>query len=330
MSSPRQVCLLMAAVLAVGSVGVYSLSAQTTGVPLPSALNPAASLPPVPPIPQPRSPVAIFRELLAMSPVQREISLTNRPPAVRTRILAKVAEYEALPPGERELRLRATELQWYLLPLMRLSPVDRAERLALVPDDLRRLVDSRLGEWDILPPPLQQEFLDNERAVAYFTQVASTNASLAGDSRPLSDPDAARWNGLSDEQRERIANQFKGYFTLPPQEKQKTLDVLSDAERQEMEKTLQTFAQLPPLQRRECVLAFTRFATMSPSERREFLQSAQRWSKMTAKERQTWRDLVANVPPLPPMPPMPGPPMPPLPQVEKAPKVHPAMATNHN
>ena len=46
----------------------------------------------MPPLPQSQSPVNFFRNLLAMSPVERINSLTNRPPEVRQRILAKVRE----------------------------------------------------------------------------------------------------------------------------------------------------------------------------------------------------------------------------------------------
>src|SRR5690348_3910930 len=54
-------------------------------------------------LPRPRSPVALFRQLLAMTPDERETLLTNRPPQIREGILAKVSEYEALDPNEREL-----------------------------------------------------------------------------------------------------------------------------------------------------------------------------------------------------------------------------------
>src|ERR1700733_10028229 len=110
-----------------------------------------------------KSPVDFFRQLLAMTPDERDDFLTRRPPEIRARILGKVGEYEALNPDERELRLRATELRWYLMPLLRESSMNRAARLAQVPDDLRELVQNLLMEWSILPPPLQQEFLENER-----------------------------------------------------------------------------------------------------------------------------------------------------------------------
>jgi hypothetical protein len=239
---------------------------------LPSA--PARLIPQVvplmPPVPRAASPVTFFRELLAMSPGERVNSLTNRPPVVRERILAKVNEYLALDPDERELRLCATELRWYLLPLMRTSPTNYEAQLAQVPDDLRPLVKSRLQQWQILPPPLQQEFLANDSALHYFTHVEPTNNAVSED-------------GV-DPRRQKAATQFNQFFELTPDEKEKALDALSDAERAQMEKTLQFFEQLPPAQRSECVHNFTKFTEMSPQERAEFLKNAQLWAKMSPKE----------------------------------------------
>ena len=212
-------------------------------------------------MPQARSPVDFFRQLLAMSPDEREKTLTNHPPEIRDRILAKVAEYEALDPDERELRLRATELRWYLMPLLRDAPTNRAAQLAQVPDDIRELVQSRLEQWMILPPPLQQEFLDNERMLRSFASVDSTNAPpSAPEPGGPSSSDQARWNALTENQRRQITVQFNQFFELTPDEKQETLNTLSAAERAQMEKTLQSFDKLPPAQRAECVRAFAKFA----------------------------------------------------------------------
>src|SRR5579864_5629260 len=65
-----------------------------------------------------KSPVAVFRELLAMSPEQRRMSIARRPPEIQKRILEKVSEYEILPGELRDQRLQETELRWYLRPLM--------------------------------------------------------------------------------------------------------------------------------------------------------------------------------------------------------------------
>ena len=309
------------ALFAAAQMAVSPLPAQdSTSVPVPakSPFVPANILPPLS-----QSPVNHFRQLLAMTPGDRNNYLTNRPPEIRERILAKIREYLALGPDERELRLRATELRWYLMPLLRESPADRDAHLAQVPDDLRGLVQSRLSEWIILPPSLQKEFLDNEGILHYFSHVNSTNNAPAGPG----DANQARWNALSEADRSRITNEFNRFFELTPAEKQKTLNTLSDAERTQMDKTLQSFDKLPPAQRAQCIRAFTKFAGMSPAERTEFLKNAERWSQLPPKERQAWRDLVAQVPLWPPMPNANI--MPPKPP-HLTPRLHPAVATNLN
>jgi len=277
-------------------------------------LPPAGNLPIcptnlLPPAPRMHSPVDTFRELLALPQREREKILTNRPPEVRARILAKVREYQALGPDERELRLRATELRWYLTPLLRLPPAERAAQLAQVPEAMRGLVESRLTQWDVLPPPLQQEFLANDPALHYFAHVEPTNNPTAATAK--------------------ISEQFTAFFELTPQEKQTTLNTLSDSERAQMEKTLQSFEQLPPQQRLQCVRNYAKFAGMSPAARAEFLKNAEHWSKLSPQERQSWRDLVANVPVWPPMPLPPSPPVP-MNLMPSLPPKNPHMATNLN
>ena len=265
----------------VAATAIFSAQAQN---PLPLAGKVSAAPQNLVPLP-PRSPVNFFRSLLAMRPAERAGFLTNRPPEIRARILAKVQEYQNLDPNERELRLCATDLRWYLMPLLQLSPTNRSERLAQVPDNLRPLIKDRLVRWDILPPPLQQEFLDNDRALHYFTSVEMASQV---DINP---------------QHAAIADQFNQFFELTADEKQKTLNTLSAAERAQMEKTLRSFGQLPEEQRLQCIQNYAKFAGMSAADRAEFLKNATRWSQMSPEERQTWRDLVDHVPQWPPLPP---------------------------
>jgi hypothetical protein len=210
--------------------------------------------------------VDFFRQLLAMTPDERDTFLTNRPPEIRARILAKVGEYEALNPDERELRLRATELRWYLMPLLRAAPANRAARLAQVPADIRELVQDRLEEWSILPPPLQQEFLENERILRYFAHLDASNNPSENFWREPDAADRAHWNTLSEAERRQVTAGFNQFFELTPDEKQKTLGTLSEAERGQMEKTLLAFEKMPAAQRAECVSAFAKFASMNPQQ----------------------------------------------------------------
>jgi hypothetical protein len=300
MNRPRQARWWLA-LFAAAQMAVSPSSAQdSTGVPV-SAKSPPTPASIMPPLPQ--SPVKFFRQLLAMTAQERENFLTNRTPEIRDRILAKVHEYLALAPDECEQRLRATELRWYMMPLLREPPTNRDARLAEVPDNLRDLVRSRLEQWDALPPQSQREFLDNESALHYFSRADTTNAPPEpGAQRGPSDAEQARWQALSGEERRKITAQFNQFFELTPEEKQKTLDTLSNTERAQMEKTLQTFGELPPAQRAQCIRAFTKFAGMSPAERAEFLKNAERWSQLPPNERQAWRDLVTQVPLWPPLP----------------------------
>jgi hypothetical protein len=245
-----------------------------------------------------------------MSPRDRESFLTNRPPEMRTALRAKIQEYLAMDPDDRELRLRATELRYQLVPLLRLKPADRGPRLAMVPDDLAPLVTSRLADWDQLSTNLQQEFLANDHTLHYFSHV-ETATPASGDNAAAA-------------QREKIARQFDQFFELTPDERQKTLKTLSATERAQMEQTLQAFNKLPGQQRFACLRAFTKFAGLSQPERAEFLKNAERWSQMSPKERQSWRDLVARVPTWPPVPPHFANLMPPKVPV----KPHASMATN--
>jgi hypothetical protein len=262
------------------------------------------------PIPTLESPVDFFRELLAMEPAERKQSLSNRPPEIQKKILTKVREYGSLKPDERELRLRATELQWYLQPLMSMPRTNRESRLALIPEEERKLVEERLARWDLLPSPIQEEFLDNELASRYFTQLEfasdeeKTNIlnRMSPERRAKLEAGLKRWRGLSAEQREQTLESFKEFFELTPKEKQKVLGSLSATEQRQMEKTLQTYAKLPVQQRLQCIRSFEKFTGMSLEDRQTFLKNAERWKLMSPSERESWRTLVKFAPlqPLPP------------------------------
>jgi hypothetical protein len=299
MSRMRQsICCLAAAVVGFTTHAQSPLSSSAKFSPVVTNLLPM--------VPTVQCPVEFFRQLLAMSPVERNNSLTNRSPETRARILDKVHEYQRLGADECELRLRATELRWYLTPLMRTPPAERGARLEQLPPDVRELAKSRLTQWDLLPPQLQQEFLANDRTLHYFARVETTNSLAANPGQ------------------QKIAEEFNHFFDLTPAEKKQTLGTLSGAERAQMEKTLQTFEQLPAQKRILCVRNYAKFAGMGAAERAEFLKNAESWAKMSPAERQSWRDLVQHVPLWPPAPPAPLPPVP-----QSLPKIHHAsVATN--
>jgi hypothetical protein len=287
-----------------------------------------SQMPPLPPMP--KSPVDSFRELLAMKPAEREQFLATRPPEIRKRFLAKIHEYEAMKPEERELRLRATQLRWYLLPLMQTPATNRLVQLAAIPDADRELVKERLEQWDLVPSAQQKEFLEYGLTSSYFV---GQDADRSDPVRkvPLEKMLPAELikridyvSKLPPEQRRQMYEGFQHFFELTDADRQKTLDVLSAPERQEMQKTLVAFMRLPKNLREECLRSFGEFANMTDEERRGFFRNAERWKEMPPAERQAWRNLVNRFPPLPQM----RPPMPP----GLRPAVHTAMpvATNQS
>jgi hypothetical protein len=328
------------------AAGVLSVANCFAQAPLPP-LAQAASTGKEPALFAPgRSPVESFRELLAMEPATRlkaidEVVERNRRedasvpvppgaslPAVPTAqlataaahqrrfLLGKLAEYDALSPEERELRLRVTELRWQLVPMMHGNQVDRTQRLSKLPPADRKLVEERLRDWDKLPADLRRDILANEVTIQHYLRLESSTPeqrkamleALPAERRKKLETDLAAWNGQSLDRRQKMLVSFHRFFELNEHEKELTLGKLSEAERRQMAQTLQQFDQLPVQQRLVCIRSFLKFSSMKPEQQMEFLTNAERWEKMTPGERETWRHLVTQLPPLPPGfddPPMP-------------------------
>lgn len=258
-------------------------------------------------------PLDFFRKLLEMPPLDREQALAGRPASKREALKAKIAEYSKMPAADRERRLRTTELRFYLMPLMKLSPGERSGKLEAVPPHLRKLVADRLQHWDLLPQPFQKEVLDQESAIHYFARLeAGTSAereqilsTFPEDRRRVLEAEIQKWRRTPKAERQKMYARFDQFFELPPDEKEKTLNVLSEEERVQMQEALQRFGKLPAAQREAFIESFQKFANMSVEERDQFLNNAERWQAMSGRERQTWRNLinllpVSSEPPLPP------------------------------
>ena len=288
----------------------------------PAATLPADARSALPPIPRPTP--GYFRALLALSSNELDAALARVAEPVREKLRMKLQEYAGLSPGEREARLRATELHWYLAPLMQMSPTNRAAQLNAIPAEYRSLVEERLRQWDALPPETRQIIRQNQWTFRHFVQLQSPPLPHPTHIvKPLPPPAREKlesqwntWQALPPAKRERMCDRFRGYFELPPKEKERTLSALSDTQRRDMEDTLRAFEKLSPEQRRVCVASFREFADMNPDERIQFLSNAERWKAVSAAERRTWQMLVRTLPPLPPG--FAQPPLPPVGQGEKA------------
>ena len=252
-----------------------------------------AALPPSP------SPIEYFRQLLAMTPAEREKALATKTHEHRTALETKLRQYQQLNAVERELRLQGLKLRYYLLPLMTMPASNRAERLALIPTPDRLLVEERLRHWSQQPREVQREFLEKKQYLPVTTN-AETN-TLLSEQRDAIEKTIARWKALPEDKQARIYDDCRKYFELTEKEKEKTLNVFGTQEREQIEKTLQIFGRLPAGQRDRCITGFQKFTELSPEERQEFLKNAQYWQALSPKDRQVWRALVSTLGPQPPV-----------------------------
>ena len=273
-----------------------------------------------------QTPVDFFRALLVATPAERETMLAVRSASERGLLLGKVREYEALPPGERELRLNATQMRWRLKFLLSASAPVRAAHLAALPPVERAALEQRLHNLEQLPARLQSEVRSSQTVIHYYSRPAATLTSatvpptipVIHQATPA--PPAPR------DTRRATVEQFRRFFELNERERVRALARLSDAERQSLEHLMQDLDNLPLPLRALCMDALGKFATLSPPEQAEFMKSARRWQGLQPAERETWRDFVNELPPLPPglgEPPLPPglepasapPSLPPLPPV---------------
>jgi hypothetical protein len=302
-------CRLLATALCAAMLLAVSVRAEDNATsqssPSPKA---TAHAPPQPPLAKP--PVELFRSILDMAPAERREFLAKRSPESQKLILAKVHEYEALKPEQRELRLRVTELRWYLMPLLNSSSTNRSVQLAAVPADFRGLIEARLKQWDSLTPEMQRELIENEATVRFYFDLATQTTAQGSQASTNLSPAAQKtldsgihsWQALSQAQRQSVIRNFYQILNLTQVEKTGILNTLSEAERLQIEKTLNTYEGLSLLQRAQCLKSFQKFANMGPEERQQFLKNAQLWERMTPDERKSWRYLVSNLSHQPPPP----------------------------
>ncbi len=263
------------------------------------------------------TPIAYFRGLLGMTPEERERVLADKTPKEREHVLAKIDEYERMPREIREERLRHTELHWYLLTLLRLSPAQRQERMKEISPLYAPMLSQQLGLWDRLPGDTRKALLDNEHFLQTYAQLQEASATLPNDA-PDKIPAAQRarwkaelnqWQALPESRRRELCEAFRQFFYSTGEQQKATIKGLTSEEQGQMAQALSSYAALSPAAQRDCVESFSKFATMSAEDRDQFLHNAAKWEAMSGHEREVWRSLVNRLPVIPPWP---GPPMPPV------------------
>jgi len=80
----------------------------------------------------------------------------------------------------------------------------------------------------------------------------------------------ARLQAMPELERQKLLESFRDVLRFCPSGNKENTQPLSEAERQQIEKTLNRFAGLSPLERDQCIRSFQKFALMSDEERQQF------------------------------------------------------------
>jgi len=252
------------------------------------------------PLPPLSSPIDLFRKLLATNASGRAQFMAGRSTRLREYLESTIRDFEALSADERNAKLQALELRWYMPQVMRLKPTERAPRLETIPEPIRSLIQQRLLQWDVLPPQLQKQVLDNETAIKFFER-----PEQAGESRNALDAMSAAqrsdlekrykdWMALPEDQRRQIVRRFDEFVGMSENAKSNTLTRLTNTDYAQMQQTFSQFGNLSKEQRVQAIQGFKKFAELSPAEQVAFLKTAERWRTMSEKDRELWRNVVAR------------------------------------
>lgn len=269
----------------------------------------AQSAPPAPPVAA--SPVAVFRMLLDTNETGRAVFFVGRKPEQRKALEAKLSEYLALTPDQRELRLTLTELRWYLPQFFAMDATIRDQSFSQLPSRLRPLMEERLKRWDGLPESSRQRIMTNETAMSSLVRLEKAPlpptppglVPMPKQDRQAIETALAAWQSLPEEKRQEMTIRFNRFFELDDKQKARTLRGLPAEERQLVEQTLGAFERLPNDEREKCLASFQQFFKMSHEERRQFLDNAARWQAMSPDQQQVIRQASRYTPPMPPLPP---------------------------
>ena len=255
----------------------------------------------LPPMPETRSPIDFFRELLEMGESQRQEALIDRSPRQQQILREKLAEYEAMPVIEREARLELTELHYFLMPLLKEPGGNREIRLNAIPMGEKQQVIRRLNQWDRLTPSAQHQLLANQEVMNWFVrQDMELKLPPPLPTSPLMLPFTESQRTLSQKQAQRIEVVFRQFVDLPAVEQQRSLEGISGDLKRRILLAASELSRMPPSTRSKCISSFITIMAMSEPEQVAIMRKVAQWQSLSPDQKNALRKFVPQVPPLPP------------------------------
>jgi hypothetical protein len=254
------------------------------------------------------SPVEKFRLLLEASSSELKAELDAYPEETRSKISVKIAEYRKLSVENRRQKLTATELRWYLPPLLNVDQDTRDFHLKKLEPGLAEVIHQRLMTWDSLPEDLKSSSSKSSLIIGHLSKAPSLNPPLPTPSAsgtvasapklPKVPGTSVSVNAAAPVSQERL-QRLKAYFEMNQEAKNATLkdaSLMSDSIFMSRLNWLETM----PDQLRERVLShLIRFQELSAEEKKDFGRSIKTWNRLPQPEKEALRNLVKKTPPFP-------------------------------
>lgn len=236
------------------------------------------------------SPISKFRTLLEWTPEERTQFVKKQPANVRQILERKILEYESLSDSQREFRLIATELHFYLEPLLIDNRDIDISTVQDIPDHLRKYIDQSVAFWNRIKPAHRDLLLAKKEAVSYLISISSRLYDL----EKLMPKPAPEWDNLY-------------HFLQLPHKKQLSFMRASGIQPSpEMSNLLKAFQGLEVEEKRNCAHAFVCYLSFPDQLKTRFVDGLAQWSEKKPSERSIWREIAGKYPKIRPVPVPPG------------------------
>lgn len=229
---------------------------------------------------QKASPVANFRTLLTMDPLQRQQIVNRQDPNTQQIIRQKLDEYASLSPSEMEFRLLTTEIHFYLEPLL----ADHAHYLDIseveIPANIQPHLAMAVDFWNKLPASQKDLLLSQKKAVAYLITLAHSSQRIAA----VTPDTSTDWHSIHN-------------FLELPLERQ--LNFLQDNNLNSspvISDLLKKIEGLGPVEKTQCIHALVCYLSFPETMRERFANGLSLWKALEPGDRAVWREIARKYP----------------------------------
>nr|MBI1231025.1 hypothetical protein [Cytophagales bacterium] len=232
------------------------------------------------------SPIEHFRFILNLSSEDLEKYIVRQKPHVQAILRKKVEEYASLSIAEKDFRLRATELHYYLDSLLEHNSTVSLASLPPLPESLREEIMRAVHFWNNLSNAQRDLLFTKKATISYLVSLSSENAPPMPVNRPAM---SSEWANLY-------------HFLQLPYEKQKDFlgsHKLNKAPK--MQKVLEAFSKMSMDEKERSANALVCFLSFPRDLQDRVSDGLTHWNSLDPSERTVWREIAGRSPTIVPM-----------------------------